>query len=217
MNRACTIIIFAITLVTVRAQSLTEPQQKAINNYISLANHLTEQVNGLGQSLVRPYSEMIGYRNKSSRPIAPYVCRTDAKEYYFQEAQKTSAAPPTSFTEEEKITKVIDRLKSEGKTDGNAGIKMAYQVADKNYIRGGNNRIILATDGEFPIGNPTFDLVKKFAREDISISVFNFGKSTTSAKNLKELADLGKGNYEYITRENVDMKLISEVKAKKKK
>jgi len=124
---------------------------------------------------------------------------------------------PTSFKEEAKITQVIERLKSEGKTDGNAGIKLAYQVADKNYIRGGNNRIILATDGEFPIGNPTYDLVKKFAAEDIFITVFNFGKTSVSAKNLQQLATFGRGNYEYITRENVDMKLITEVKAKKKK
>ncbi|MBX2967509.1 MAG: VWA domain-containing protein [Cyclobacteriaceae bacterium] len=124
---------------------------------------------------------------------------------------------PTSFKEEEKITRVIERLKPEGKTDGNAGIKLAYEVADKNYIRGGNNRIILATDGEFPIGSPTYNVVKKFAGEDIFITVFNFGKTTLSAKNLQQLATLGKGNYEYITRENVDMKLIREAKAKRKK
>jgi hypothetical protein len=60
-------------------------------------------------------------------------------------------------------------------------------------------------------------LVKKFSGEDIFITVFNFGKTTLSAKNLKQLASLGKGNYEYVTRENVDMKLITEAKAKKKK
>jgi Mg-chelatase subunit ChlD len=125
--------------------------------------------------------------------------------------------PPTSFKEEAKITKVIERLKSEGSTDGNAGIKLAYEVADRNYIRGGNNRIILATDGEFPISNETFNLVKKFTGEDIFITVFNFGKTTLSAKNLKQLASLGNGNYEYVNRENVDMKLITEAKAKKKR
>lgn len=127
------------------------------------------------------------------------------------------ALQPTSFKEEEKIKKVVERLKSEGKTDGNAGVELAYEVADKNYIRGGNNRIILATDGEFPISEETFNLVKKFSGEDIFITVFNFGKTTLSAKNLKQLATLGKGNYEYITRENVDAKLILEAKAKKKK
>ena len=59
--------------------------------------------------------------------------------------------------------------------------------------------------------------MKKFAGEDIFITVFNFGKTTTSAKNLQQLAGLGRGNYEYITRENVDTKLILEAKAKKKK
>lgn len=124
---------------------------------------------------------------------------------------------PVSFKEEEKIKKVIERLKSEGKTDGNAGLTMAYKVADENYIRGGNNRIILATDGEFPISEETFSLVKKFSGEDIFITVFNFGKTSQSAKNLQKLSSLGKGNYEYITKENVDSKLISEAKAKRKK
>ena len=127
------------------------------------------------------------------------------------------ALQPISFKEEEKIKKVIERLKPEGKTDGNAGITMAYEVADKNYIRGGNNRIILATDGEFPVSEETFDLIKKFAGEDIFISVFNFGKTAQSAKNLKQVSTFGRGNYEYITRENVDTKLITEAKAKKKK
>ncbi|MBX2962181.1 MAG: VWA domain-containing protein [Cyclobacteriaceae bacterium] len=125
--------------------------------------------------------------------------------------------PPTSFKEEAKIVQVIEQLKSDGKTDGIAGIKLAYQVADKNYIRGGNNRIILATDGEFPIGNPTYEMVKKFAADDIFITVFNFGKATSPVKSLQQLASFGRGNFEHITRENVDLKLVTEVKAKKKK
>jgi len=124
--------------------------------------------------------------------------------------------PPTSFKEEAKIRKAINGLSSSGKTDGNAGIKAAYQVADKNYIRGGNNRIILATDGEFPIGKEIFDLAEKFSKEDIFISVFNFGMTTSSAKNLEKLSAMGKGNYEHITRENMELKLIREAKAKKK-
>jgi Ca-activated chloride channel homolog len=123
--------------------------------------------------------------------------------------------PSTSFKEENKIKKVIERLKSEGQTDANAGIIMAYNVADKNYIRGGNNRIILATDGEFQIGSKTSQLVSQFAGQDIFLTVFNFGKS--ASKNLQQLASDGKGNYEFITQQNVDAKLIREVKAKKRK
>ncbi len=122
-----------------------------------------------------------------------------------------------SFKEEGKIKAAINDLKSSGKTDGNAGIKLAYKVADENYIRGGNNRIILATDGEFGLNDETRLLIEKFSKEDIFLSVFNFGKGSGASKALEKLADLGKGNYKYISKENVELQLIREVKAKKAK
>jgi Ca-activated chloride channel homolog len=122
-----------------------------------------------------------------------------------------------SFKEEEKIRKAIDNLKSSGKTDGNAGLKLAYKVADGNYIRGGNNRIILATDGEFVLNEEILQLIEKFSKDDIFLTVFNFGKGAGTSRNLEKLASLGKGNYAYISKENVDVKLIHEAKAKKKK
>lgn len=124
---------------------------------------------------------------------------------------------PVSFKEQDKIKKAIDRLQSKGSTDGNAAIALAYEVADGNYIRGGNNRIILATDGEFPVAEETLDIIKRFAREDIYLTVFNFGAGTGSAKMLEKIATLGKGNYESVTQANVDAKLIREVKSKRKK
>ncbi len=122
----------------------------------------------------------------------------------------------TSFKEEQKIKDAINDLKSSGKTDGNAGVKLAYKVADENYIRGGNNRIILATDGEFGLNEETRQLIEKFSKEDIFLSVFNFGKGAGASKTLEHLADLGKGNYRYISKQNVDLQLIGEAKAKKK-
>lgn len=122
-----------------------------------------------------------------------------------------------SFREEQKIRKAIDDLKSSGKTDGNAGLKLAYKVADANYIRGGNNRIILATDGEFALSEETQQLIERFSKDDIFLTVFNFGKGAGTSRNLERLATLGKGNYSYISKENVDIKLIREAKAKKKK
>lgn len=123
----------------------------------------------------------------------------------------------TSFKEEAKIKKAVSDLSSSGKTDGKAAIKMAYKVADDNYIRGGNNRIILATDGEFGMDGDTEKLIQEFSGNDIFLSVFNFGKGTGSSKTLQSLAAMGKGNYEAISPENVDLKLIKEAKAKKKK
>lgn len=123
----------------------------------------------------------------------------------------------TSFKEEQKIKNAINELKSSGKTDGNSGVKLAYKVADENYIRGGNNRIILATDGEFGLSEETRQLIEKFSTEDIFLTVFNFGKGAGSSKVLERLASLGKGNYRYISKANVDLQLIGEAKAKKAK
>jgi Ca-activated chloride channel family protein len=122
----------------------------------------------------------------------------------------------TSFKEEEKIKKAVSDLSSSGKTDARAAIKMAYKVANENYIRGGNNRIILATDGEFVMDDETKKLIEEFSAQDIFLSVFNFGKGMGSSKTLENLASIGKGNYEAISKENVDVKLIKEVKAKRK-
>jgi len=120
-----------------------------------------------------------------------------------------------SFKDEERIEQDINALKSSGKTDGNAGVKLAYKVADENYIRGGNNRIILATDGEFILNDATREMIKKFSTEDIFLSIFNFGKGAGASKTLEQVAILGKGNYQFISRENVELQLIREAKAKR--
>ncbi len=124
---------------------------------------------------------------------------------------------PVSFKEQEKIKKAIEKLRSKGTTDGNSAIALAYEVADRNYIRAGNNRIILATDGEFPVSEETKRLIERFSKEDIFITVFNFGAGSASAQSLEEIAALGKGNYELITKENIDAKLVREAKSRRKK
>jgi Ca-activated chloride channel homolog len=120
-----------------------------------------------------------------------------------------------SFKEEDKIKRAINDLKPGGTTDGNAGIKLAYKVADQNYVRGGNNRIIMATDGEFVIEEGSNSTVRDFAGQDIFLSVFNFSK--TPGKKLQELATLGKGNYELINAQNVQTNLVREAKSKRAK
>jgi Ca-activated chloride channel homolog len=120
-----------------------------------------------------------------------------------------------SFKEEAMIKKAINELKPGGTTDGNAGIKLAYKVADQNYIRGGNNRIIMATDGEFVIEEGSNTTVRDFATQDIFLSVFNFSK--TPGKKLQELSTLGKGNYELINAQNVQTNLVREAKSKRAK
>jgi secreted protein with Ig-like and vWFA domain len=126
------------------------------------------------------------------------------------------ALQPTSAKDIDKIIKVIDKLRSDGSTNGNEGIKMAYKVAGKNYKKGGNNRIILASDGEFPISAEVYDMAAQQAEKDIYLSVFNFGNNKTAASSLEALSLKGKGQYEHITLENANVSLVRQAKAKRK-
>ena len=94
---------------------------------------------------------------------------------------------------------------------------MAYKVADDNYKRGGNNRVILATDGEFKISGSSLKLVEERSGADIYLTVFNYTNKKDIIANLKELSEKGKGNYENITSQNADIKMVKEAKAKKRK
>ncbi|MVM34905.1 VWA domain-containing protein [Spirosoma sp. HMF4905] len=125
------------------------------------------------------------------------------------------ALKPTSGTNATEIARVIDQLQSDGDTDGNGGIRLAYKVADKNYIRAGNNRIILATDGEFPVSDEVYQLVNEASSQDVYLTIFTFGRNEINGQNLKKLAQTGKGSYTHITRENANLQLILEAQAKK--
>ena len=82
MNGSRFIWFFIFGSIMAEAQTLSEVQQKAINNYILLANHLTGELNAMGPSLAQSYRQMVEYRKQPSRPVSPYLCKLDAKQYY---------------------------------------------------------------------------------------------------------------------------------------
>ncbi|GAA4461642.1 hypothetical protein GCM10023189_37370 [Nibrella saemangeumensis] len=122
--------------------------------------------------------------------------------------------PPTSGANIDEIVRAINTLQSRGDTDGNEGLKLAYKVANKNYIRAGNNRIVLASDGEFPVSDEVLQLISENTRQDIYLSVFTFGINPKIGLSLKRLSELGKGTYTHVTRENADLQLILEAQNK---
>ena len=122
---------------------------------------------------------------------------------------------PTSGTEAANIARIIDELQSTGDTDGNGGLRLAYKLANKNYLRAGNNRIILATDGEFPVSDDVLNLVHDNARQDIHLTVFTFGRNLLTGQNLQKLSQAGGGTYAHVTAETADLQLILEAQAKK--
>ena len=112
------------------------------------------------------------------------------------------ALEPTSVREREKIEKVLDGLETGGATSGEQGIQLAYEQAHKAFIKGGNNRIILATDGDFNVGinNPN-DLkafIEKQREGGVYLSVLGFGMGNYRDDMSETLADSGNGNYAYI-------------------
>lgn len=122
---------------------------------------------------------------------------------------------PTSGAKAAEISRMIDLLQSDGDTDGNEGIKLAYKTANKQYIRAGNNRIVLATDGEFPVSSEVFDMIRQNARQDVYLSVFTFGRHENTGQKLKKLSELGMGSYAHVTEASADLQLILEAQGKK--
>lgn len=100
------------------------------------------------------------------------------------------------------ILDAIDDLSAGGSTGGAGGIDLAYKLAEKNYIKGGNNRIILATDGDFNVGPSSVeeleDIISEKRESGIFLSVLGFGSGNIKDNKMETLADKGNGNYSYI-------------------
>ena len=104
--------------------------------------------------------------------------------------------------DKKKIKKAIKGLYAHGATAGQRGMQMAYEVAKENFIEGGNNRIIMATDGDLNVGISDPDELERFIEEKkndgIYLSVLGFGTGNLKDASLERLADCGNGNYSYI-------------------
>jgi Ca-activated chloride channel family protein len=110
--------------------------------------------------------------------------------------------PSTAGNKKETIKNAIDNLEAGGSTAGGAGIKLAYRIATENLMKKGNNRIILATDGDFNVGASSDDdmenLIEKERESGIFLSVLGYGMGNYKDSKMETLADKGNGNYAYI-------------------
>jgi Ca-activated chloride channel family protein len=118
---------------------------------------------------------------------------------------------PTSAVDTSRIDKAIQNLKSDGRTNVADGLSLAYKTARKNLKSNGNNRIILATDGEFNVGESLYTLAAKNAA-DISLTVFDFSQKPDPIKAIQALAEKGKGNYVKVTPGNSLEVLVREAR-----
>lgn len=110
--------------------------------------------------------------------------------------------PPTGGNEKDKILGAIQQLEAGGSTAGGEGIKLAYELAKRFYKSSGNNRVILATDGDFNVGTSSdaelVRLIEDYRDEQIFLTVLGFGTGNFKDAKMEKLADKGNGNYAYI-------------------
>lgn len=110
--------------------------------------------------------------------------------------------PSTSANNKQAIMESLNRLNAGGSTAGGAGLKLAYKIANENFLEEGNNRIILATDGDFNVGqssNAEMErLIEQEREKGIAISVLGFGMGNYKDDKMEIIADKGNGNYAYI-------------------
>lgn len=109
---------------------------------------------------------------------------------------------PTEGDNKKAIFKALKSLSANGGTHGESGINLAYQQAKQAYIKGGINRVILATDGDFNVGVTSLDSLKEMVASErtngISLTTLGFGRGNYNDAMMEQLADIGQGNHAYI-------------------
>lgn len=109
---------------------------------------------------------------------------------------------PTSGDEKDEIMDAFDALHAGGSTAGGEGIELAYKLAEENFIKEGNNRVVIATDGDFNVGASTDDdmlkLIEQKRESGVFLTVLGFGMGNYKDSKMEILADKGNGNYAYI-------------------
>ena len=112
------------------------------------------------------------------------------------------ALPPTSCEVKAGILAAIDALAAGGSTNGQAGLQLAYEQARAAFHPGGNNRVVLCTDGDFNVGTSDKDglvaLIEREAKSGVFLSVLGFGTGNLKESNLESIADRGNGHYAYV-------------------
>jgi Ca-activated chloride channel family protein len=120
----------------------------------------------------------------------------------------------TSGSEKELLIKTIQGIKAQGMTAGGDGMKLAYRQALKHFIKGGNNQVIMATDGKFNQGNTNLDrLVEKNYVKGICLTVLGIKNKPEDAESMQQIAEVGGGNFLLIdSYEDSKQLLIEEIK-----
>ena len=162
---------------------------------------------------MRP-SNKLPLLKKSMRMLVDRLSENDTVAMVVYAGASGLALPPTTGDQKSVILHALDNLHAGGSTNGGAGIELAYKCAIDSFIRGGINRVILATDGDFNVGisnqGDLVRLIENRRQSGVFLSVLGFGMGNLKDANLEKLADKGNGNYSYIDSEREAHKVLVE-------
>ncbi|MDH3588839.1 MAG: VWA domain-containing protein [Gammaproteobacteria bacterium] len=121
---------------------------------------------------------------------------------------------PTSGADKRRILNSLEQLTAAGRTNGAAGIHLAYDMAQRGFIKDGINRLIIATDGDFNVGTVNFEalvnLIEEKREHGVALTALGFGTGNYNDKLLEQIADAGNGNYAYIDSRREARKVLVE-------
>ena len=146
--------------------------------------------------------ERIGLVKASMKMLVDQLREQDKVAMVVYAGAAGMVLPPTSGANKTKIKEAIDNLEAGGSTAGGAGIKLAYKTANEYFIKGGNNRVILCTDGDFNVGESSDDamerLIENERKSGVFLTVLGYGMGNYQDAKMQKLANKGNGNHAYI-------------------
>lgn len=151
---------------------------------------------------------------EAMRMLVEQLTENDMVTIVVYAGQEGLALDTTSGDQKEKILSAIENLSAGGSTHASAGITLAYQKAQQNFLKDGTNRVILCTDGDFNVGitndEALVDLITDKAKSNVFLSVLGFGMGNLKDAKMEKLADKGNGNYGYIDTAKEAKKMLVE-------
>lgn len=146
--------------------------------------------------------QRLGLVQSSLKLLVNNLRETDRVAIVVYSGSAGERLPSTSGSDKQKIREAIDELTAGGSTAGGEGIKLAYKIAKKNFVKGGNNRIILCTDGDFNVGVSSNEglenLIEQERKSGVYLTVLGYGMGNYKDSKMQILAEKGNGNHAYI-------------------
>ena len=187
---------------------------------IGLKGYQPNELNSKGSNLVflLDVSGSMGQANKlpllkrSLKMLTQQLSAKDKVSIVVYAGASGMVLSPTAGNRTAEIAMALDKLSAGGSTNGGAGIELAYHLALQEFIQGGVNRVILATDGDFNVGTVNhqqlIDLIRHKREQGIALTTLGFGQGNYNDHLMEQLADAGNGNYAYIDTLNEARKVL---------